>query len=146
MSIQAKQEEIIEEFSMFDDWMDKYNYLIEMGNSLEPLDEQYKTEKYLISGCQSQVWLYAWMEDGKLMIRGDSDAVITKGIVSLLLRVYSGEPPAEVYEDDHSFIDQIGLQEHLSPTRSNGLMSMLKQIKLYALAFKTKQEQKDKNE
>ncbi len=141
MSIEAKQKEIIEEFSMFDDWMDKYNYLIEMGKSLEPLDEQYKTQKYLISGCQSQVWLHARMEDGKMMLRGDSDALITKGIVSLLLRVYSGEKPADVYADDSSFLDEIGLKEHLSPTRSNGLLSMLKQIKMYALAFKTKQEQ-----
>ncbi|MFO8054696.1 MAG: SufE family protein [Bacteroidales bacterium] len=138
MSIQAKQEEIVEEFSMFDDWMDKYNYLIEMGKSLEPLDGKYKTEKYLISGCQSQVWVYAWMEDGKMMLRGDSDAVITKGIVSLLLRVYSGEAPDDIYADEATFLDEIGLKEHLSPTRSNGLLSMLKQIKLYALAFKTK--------
>lgn len=140
MSIQAKQEEIIEEFSLFDDWMDKYNYLIDMGKSLKPLDEKYKTRKYLISGCQSQVWVYAWMENGKMMLRGDSDAVITKGIVSLLLRVYSEEPPELVYDDNHAFLDQIGLQEHLSPTRSNGLLSMLKQIKLYALAFKTKKQ------
>ena len=143
MSIQAKQQEIVEEFSMFDDWMDKYNYLIEMGNSLEKLDEEYKTDKYLISGCQSQVWIYAWMEDGKMMMRGDSDAIITKGIISLLLRVYSGETPDNIYKDDQSFINEIGLQDHLSPTRSNGLLSMLKQIKLYALAFKTKQEQKE---
>ncbi len=141
MSIKAKQNEIIEEFSMFDDWMDKYNYLIEMGKSLEPLEEQYKTQKYLISGCQSQVWLHARMEDGRMILRGDSDALITKGIVSLLLRVYSGEKPVDVYDDDSSFLDEIGLTEHLSPTRSNGLLSMLKQIKLYALAFKTKQEQ-----
>lgn len=139
MSITAKQQEVIEEFSMFDDWMDKYNYLIEMGNSLESLDDKYKTEKYKITGCQSQVWLYAWMEDGKMILRGDSDAVITKGIVSLLLRVYSGEPPEDIYNDDQSFLDKIDLQEHLSPTRSNGLVSMIKQIKLYALAFKTKQ-------
>lgn len=141
MSVQAKQQELIEEFSMFDDWMDKYNYLIELGKSLEPMDEEYKTKQYLISGCQSQVWLYAWMEDDKMMLRGDSDAVITKGIVSLLLKVYSAEKPAEVYADDASFLDEIGLKEHLSPTRSNGLVSMIKQIKLYALAFKTKQEQ-----
>lgn len=139
MSLNTKQQEIIEEFSMFEDWMDKYNYLIEMGNSLEPLDEKYKIDKYKISGCQSQVWLYAWMEDGKMILRGDSDAMITKGIVSLLLRVYSGESPEHVYNDDQSFLDTIGLQEHLSPTRSNGLVSMIKQIKLYALAFKTKQ-------
>ncbi|MFO8086638.1 MAG: SufE family protein [Bacteroidales bacterium] len=140
MNIQAKQQEIIEEFSMFDDWMDKYSYLIDMGKSLPPLDEKYKTRKYLISGCQSQVWLYAWMENGKMMMRGDSDALITKGIVSLLLRVYSGQPPEVIYDDDHAFLDQIGLREHLSPTRSNGLLSMLKQIKLYALAFKTKKQ------
>lgn len=141
MSVKTKQQELIEEFSMFDDWMDKYNYLIDMGKSMEPLDDEYKTDKYLISGCQSQVWLYAWMEDGKMMLKGDSDAIITKGIVSLLIRVYSGEPPAEVYQDEQNFINDIGLKEHLSPTRSNGLVSMMKQIKLYALAFKTKQEQ-----
>lgn len=141
MSITAKQQELTEEFSMFDDWMDKYNYLIEIGKSIEPMEDEYKTDKYLISGCQSQVWLYAWMEDDRMMLKGDSDAIITKGIVGLLLRVYSGESPEDVYNDDQSFIDNIGLKEHLSPTRSNGLVSMMKQIKLYALAFKTKQGQ-----
>ncbi len=143
MSIREKQEAITEEFAMFDDWMDKYNYLIELGKELEPLDPRYKTKKYLISGCQSQVWLIARLEDGKMVLQGDSDAVITKGIVGLFIRVYSGETPHDVYADDASFLDHIGIREHLSPTRSNGLVSMLKQIKLYALAFKTRQQKKE---
>lgn len=143
MSIREKQEAVTEEFAMFDDWMDKYNYLIELGRDLPPLDVKYKTKKYLISGCQSQVWLTARLEDGKMVLEGDSDTVITKGIVALFIRVYSGETPDDVYSDDATFIDRIGIREHLSPTRSNGLVSMLKQIKLYALAFKTKQKKKE---
>ena len=127
---------------MFGDWMDKYNYLIELGKSLPLIDEQYKTDQFLISGCQSKVWLFAEFREGKVFFTADSDAIITKGIVSLLIRVMSGQPPEEILGADLSFIDKIGLREHLSPTRSNGLTSMIKQMKLYALVFKTKAEQK----
>jgi cysteine desulfuration protein SufE len=128
LTINQKQDEIIEEFSVFDDWMDKYSFLIDMGNDLPPLGVQYKTANNLIEGCQSRVWLQADYEDGKVVFQGDSDAVIVKGIVSLLIEILS----ADLY-----FIEAIGLKEHLSPTRSNGLVSMLKQMKLYAMAFKS---------
>jgi cysteine desulfuration protein SufE len=133
------EDELIQEFEMFDDWMDKYNYIIELGKDLPMIDPQYKTEEYLISGCQSQVWLHPEMRDGLLFFTADSDAIITKGIVNLLIRVLSGHTPREILENDLSYIDAIGLKNHLSPTRSNGLASMITQIKLYALAYTAKQ-------
>ncbi|MCC8198676.1 MAG: SufE family protein [Tannerellaceae bacterium] len=139
MTINELQDNIIEEFSVFDDWMDKYALLIDLGNSLEPLDEKYKTESNLIEGCQSRVWLHADYKDGKITFQGESDAVIVKGIVSLLIQVLSGHTPQEILDADLYFIDWIGLKEHLSPTRSNGLVSMVKQMRMYALAFKTKE-------
>lgn len=142
MTINEVAARIEGEFSMFGDWMDKYNYLIELGKSLPLIDEKYKTDQFLISGCQSKVWLYAEFREGKVFFTADSDAIITKGIVSLLIRVMSGQPPEEILGADLSFIDKTGLREHLSPTRSNGLTSMIKQMKLYALVFKTKAEQK----
>ena len=140
MTINEIQEEIIEEFNQFDDWLEKYSLLIDMGNSLEPLDSKYKMPENLIEGCQSKVWLQAEMKDGKVYFRGDSDAVLVKGIIALLIKVLSGHTPDEILNADLYFIDQIGLREHLSPTRSNGLLAMLKQMKLYALAFKSKSE------
>ena len=131
---------MIEEFSAFDDWMDKYALLIDLGNSLPPLDEKYKTESNLIEGCQSRVWLQADYADGKLVFKGESDAVIVKGIVSLLINVLSDHTPQEILDADLYFIDKIGLKEHLSPTRSNGLVSMVKQMRLYALAFRAKEQ------
>lgn len=136
MSINEIQDEIIEEFEVFDDWMDKYQLLIDMGNSLEPLDEQYKTPQFLIEGCQSRVWVHADFTDGKVILQAESDTVIVKGIVTLLLRVLSRRTPQEILDTDLYFIERIGLKEHLSPTRSNGLVSMVKQIRNYALAFK----------
>lgn len=133
------EEELIQEFEMFDDWMDKYNYIIELGKDLPMIDPQYKTEEFLISGCQSQVWLHPEEKDGKLYFSADSDAIITKGIVNLLIRVLSGHTPQEILGNDLSYLDAIGLKNHLSPTRSNGLASMIKQIKLYALAYSAKQ-------
>jgi cysteine desulfuration protein SufE len=142
MTIQEKQQQIIEEFSMFDDWMDKYSYLIELGKELSPIDEKYKDNSHLISGCQSRVWLHAEMkDDGKIYFTADSDAVITKGIVSLLVKVFSGHRPDEILQADFGFLDKIGLKEHLSPTRSNGLLSMIKQIQLYAKAYQLKSNQ-----
>ena len=142
MTINELQDNIIEEFSVFDDWMDKYALLIDLGNSLPPLDEKYKTESNLIDGCQSRVWLQADYEDGKIHFQAESDALIVKGIVSLLLRVFSDRTPDEILNADLRFIEEIGLKEHLSPTRSNGLVAMIKQIRLYAMAFKAKEEQK----
>ena len=136
MSINEIQDQIIEEFSMVDDWMDKYQMLIELGNSLEPLDEKYKTPQNIIEGCQSRVWLQADYNDGIIHFSGESDAVIVKGLVSLLIQVLSDHTPDEILNCDLYFIEQIGLREHLSPTRSNGLLSMVKQMKVYALAFK----------
>ena len=138
MTINEKQDEIIEEFSAFDDWMDKYALLIDLGNSLEPLEEKYKTPENLIEGCQSRVWLQADYENGKIVFKAESDAVIVKGIVSLLISVLSNHTPDEILYANLYFIDKIGLKEHLSPTRSNGLVSMVKQMHLYALAFKMK--------
>lgn len=138
MNINEIESEIISEFSLFEDWMDKYNYIIELGRNLPLIDEHYKTDPYLITGCQSKVWLHAALQEGKVILTADSDAIITKGIVNLLIRVLSGRTPDEILEAKLEFIDQIGLKEHLSPTRSNGLTAMIKQIKLYALAFKTK--------
>ncbi len=140
MTIQEIQEQIVNEFSVFDDWMDKYNYLIEMGKEVPRIDERFKTNNHLISGCQSRVWLHAENKDGKVYFTADSDAVITKGIVNLLIRVFSGQSPEEILDADTNFIDQIGLKEHLSPTRSNGLVSMVKQMKLYAQVYKLKQD------
>ncbi|MDR1372046.1 MAG: SufE family protein [Dysgonamonadaceae bacterium] len=139
-TINEIQEEIIDEFSIFDDWMDKYALLIEMGNSLPTLDAKYKTNNNLIEGCQSRVWLQADMENGTVMFQGDSDTVIVKGIVSMLIRVFSGHTPHEILAADLYFINAIGLKEHLSPTRSNGLVAMLKQMRLYAMAFEAKSE------
>ena len=136
MSINEIQDQIIEEFSMVDDWMDKYQMLIELGNSLEPLDEKYKTPQNIIEGCQSRVWLQADYNDGIIHFSGESDAVIVKGLVSLLIQVLSDHTPDEILNCDLYFIEKIGLSEHLSPTRSNGLLSMVKQMKAYALAFK----------
>ena len=139
MTINEIQDEVIEEFCDFEDWIDKYQLLIDLGNEQQPLDEKYKTEQNLIDGCQSRVWLQADMVDGKVVFQAESDALIVKGIVTLLIRVLSGHTPAEILEADLYFIEQIGLREHLSPTRSNGLLAMLKQMKLYALAFQSKQ-------
>ena len=133
------EQALIEEFELFDDWMDKYNYIIELGKELPMIDEQYKTPEFLIDGCQSQVWLHADYHDGKVFFTADSDAIITKGIVNLLIRVLSERTPQEIIDNDLHYLDAIGLKEHLSPTRSNGLASMIKQIKLYAVAFKAKE-------
>lgn len=140
MTINELQDNVIEEFSDFDDWMDKYALLIDLGNSLPPLEEKYKTESNLIEGCQSRVWLQADYEDGKIIFKGESDAVIVKGIVSLLINVLSGHTPQEILDTDLYFIEQIGLKEHLSPTRSNGLVAMVKQMRMYALAYRTKEQ------
>ena len=137
--IAEKEESIIEEFSLFEDWMDKYEHIIGLGKELPLIEESLKSDDLLIKGCQSQVWLHAKMEDGKVIYTADSDAIITKGIISLLIRVLSGQTPDEIINTDLTFIEHIGLKEHLSPTRSNGLVSMVKQMKLYALAFRTQQ-------
>ena len=139
-TINEVQDEIIEEFSGFDDWMDKYQLLIDMGSGQEPLPEEYKTEQNLIDGCQSRVWLQADYREGRVVFRAESDALIVKGIVDLLVRVLSGHTPQEILDADLYFIDRIGLKEHLSPTRSNGLVARLKQMKMYALAFMAKEE------
>ena len=138
MTIKEIQDSIVEEFSMFDDWMDRYSMLIEMGKDCPIIDAQYRNDNYLINGCQSRVWLHAKMEDGKVYFSADSDAVITKGIINLLIKVLSGQTPKDIVEADMSFLDEIGLKEHLSPTRSNGLLAMVKQMRMYALAFKAK--------
>lgn len=138
MKITDIETAIISEFSAFDDWMDKYNYLIEMGKDMKVLDEKFKVQNNLINGCQSRVWLHAEFRDGKIYFSADSDAVITKGLVSLMIRVLDGQSPDDILDASLGFVEQIGLKEHLSPTRSNGLTSMIKQMKLYALAFKTK--------
>ena len=139
-TIKDKQEEIIEEFNAFDDWMDRYQLLIDLGSEQPPLDEQYKSDSNLIEGCQSRVWLQAdLMPDGTVRFLAESDALIVKGIVSLLVNVYSGHTPDEILDNEPYFVEAIGLKEHLSPTRSNGLVAMIKQMKMYALAFKTKQ-------
>ena len=135
MTIEEVQQEIIQEFSMFEDWMDKYAYLIELGNELKDLDQKDKNDQNLIKGCQSRVWLVAELEDGRIVFRGESDAVIVKGLVALLLRVTSGRTPQELLENKLHFVDDIGLKQHLSPTRSNGLLAMIKQIRLYAVAY-----------
>lgn len=134
-TINELQDEVVEEFSDFDDWMDKYQMLIDLGNDLKPLDEKYKTEQNLIDGCQSRVWLQCDLVDGKLVFTADSDALIVKGIIALLIQVLSGHTPKEILDADLYFIDKIGLRDHLSPTRSNGLLAMVKQIKAYAVAY-----------
>ena len=138
MTINEAQDQIIEEFSDFDDWMDKYQLLIDLGNEQKPLDEKYKTEQNLIEGCQSRVWLQADLVYDKIIFQAESDALIVKGIITLLIQVLSGHTPDEILENDLYFIDKIGLKEHLSPTRSNGLLAMVKQMRMYALAFKAK--------
>lgn len=140
MTINEIQDEIIDEFSGFDDWMDKYQLLIDLGNEQTPLDEKYKVESNLIDGCQSRVWLQADYADGIITFTAESDALIVKGIVALLIRVLSGHTPQEIIDADLYFIEQIGLKEHLSPTRSNGLLAMVKQMRMYALAFRTKEQ------
>jgi len=135
MTIEALQREIEDEFTLYTDWMDKYEYLIELGKAMEPFPQEKKTDEFLIQGCQSRVWLYARIESGKLFFFADSDAIITKGIISLLIKVFSGHTPQEILDAKIAFIDQIGLKEHLSPTRANGLASMMNQIKMYALAY-----------
>lgn len=140
MNIQEIEKQIVEEFGSFDDWMDKYNYIIEMGRECPKIDEKNKTDNHLIAGCQSRVWLSAEYIDGKIYYKADSDAVITKGIAYLLIRILSGQKPQDIIDANLDFIDKIGLKEHLSPTRSNGLLAMIKQMKLYALVFKTKYE------
>lgn len=139
MTINELQDEVIEDFSALSDWMDKYQMLIDLGNELEPLDEQYKTQSNLIDGCQSRVWLQCDEKEGKLYFTADSDALIVKGIIALLIRVVSGHTPQEIMNAELYFIDRIGLHEHLSPTRANGLLAMVKQMKMYALAFQAKQ-------
>lgn len=136
MTIEEVQKEIVADFSVYEDWMDKYTYLIELGNELEPIDAAYKTDQNLIRGCQSRVWLQQRFEDGLIHFEAESDALIVKGLVALLLKVFSGRTPMEIIESEPWFIDSIGLRQHLSPTRSNGLMAMVKQIKLYALAYR----------
>ncbi|MBQ4519111.1 MAG: SufE family protein [Bacteroidaceae bacterium] len=137
-TINQLQDEVIEEFSELDDWMDRYQLLIDLGNEQAPLDEQYKTEQNLIEGCQSRVWLQADYTDGLVHFQAESDALIVKGIISLLIQVVSGHTPDEILDSDLYFIERIGLKEHLSPTRSNGLLAMVKQMRMYALAFKAK--------
>ena len=136
-SIKDIQEEIKEEFMQFEDWMERYEYMIDLGRSLPLIDEAYKTDEYIIKGCQSKVWVYAELNEDKLVFTADSDAIITKGIIAILIRAFSNQHPSDIMNAETGFIDEIGLKEHLSPTRANGLVSMIKQIKLYALAFQT---------
>ena len=140
MTINELQDEVIAEFSDFTDWMDKYQLLIDLGNELTPLDERYKNEDNLINGCQSRVWIQADYHDGLVYFSAESDALIVKGLIALLLRVFSGHTPQEILDAELYFIDEIGLRDHLSPTRSNGLLAMVKQIRVYALAFKTQED------
>ncbi|MFT4668513.1 MAG: cysteine desulfuration protein SufE [Flavobacteriaceae bacterium] len=135
MTIRAIQDELIDEFSMFEDWMQRYEYMIDLGKSLPIIDENLKTEDLLIKGCQSKVWLNATLENTKIIFTADSDAIITKGIVAILIRVFSNQKPEDILAANTDFIDEIGLKEHLSPTRANGLVSMIKQLKLYAVAY-----------
>jgi len=137
MTIQETQQEIIEEFSLFEDWMQRYEYMIELGKSLPLIPAEFKTDDNIIKGCQSKVWVHAALEEDKLQFSADSDAIITKGIIAILIRAFSNQHPKDILEANTDFIDEIGLKEHLSPTRANGLVSMIKQIKLYAIAFQT---------
>lgn len=136
-NIKEIQEEIVDEFALFDDWMQRYEHMIELGKSLPLIDEKYKTEDNLIKGCQSKVWVHAEMKDEKLIFTADSDAIITKGIIAVLIRSFSNQHPKDIIDADTQFIDEIGLKEHLSPTRANGLVSMIKQLKMYAVAYQT---------
>ena len=136
-TIESIQNEIVEEFSLFEDWMQRYEYMIELGKSLPLIDEKYKTEDHIIKGCQSKVWIHADLEEDLLKFTADSDAIITKGIIAILIRVFSNQHPKDILKANTDFIDKIGLKEHLSPTRANGLVSMIKQIKMYAVAFRT---------
>jgi cysteine desulfuration protein SufE len=138
MTIDEAQDEIIDEFEMFNDWMERYEYIIQLGKDLPLIDEQYRKDENLIKGCQSRVWLHSEFKDGKIYFTADSDALITKGLVSMVIRVLSGHTPREIGEADLYFVDRIGLRSHLSPTRSNGLLSMLKQMRLYAVAYQAK--------
>jgi len=137
VTVQDIQNDIIEEFSMFDDWEERYQYMIDLGKTLPLIDEQYKTESNIIKGCQSKVWVHAEMKDEKIIFTADSDAIITKGIIAILIRVFSNQHPKDIIDAKTSFIDEIGLKEHLSPTRANGLVSMIKQLKMYAIAYQT---------
>jgi cysteine desulfuration protein SufE len=135
------QEDIVEEFSVFEDWLDRYNYLIELGNDLPAIDQKYRTNEYLINGCQSKVWLHAEMMDGRIQYQADSDAIIVKGIVALLVKLMNDRTPAEILENELFFIEDIGLSQNLSPTRSNGLLAMVKKMRLYAMAYQAKEKQ-----
>ena len=137
MSIATQQAEIVSEFSIFDDWMQRYEYMIELGKSLPLIDESYKKDDNIIKGCQSKVWVHAELDNDKIVFTADSDAIITKGIIAILIRAFSNQPPKEILAAETTFIDEIGLKEHLSPTRANGLVSMIKQLKMYALAYQT---------
>ncbi|WP_435136440.1 SufE family protein [Formosa sp. A9] len=137
MTIQDIQNDIIDEFSMFDDWEERYQYMIDLGKTLPLINEQYKTDDNLIKGCQSKVWVHAEMKDNNVIFTADSDAIITKGIIAILIRTFSNQHPQDIIDADTEFIDQIGLKEHLSPTRANGLVSMVKQLKMYAIAYQT---------
>lgn len=137
MTIKEIQEELIDEFSMFEDWEERYQYMIDLGKTLPLIDGQYKTQENIIKGCQSKVWVHAEMQDGNVVFTADSDAIITKGIIAILIRVFSNQSPQEIIDADTEFIDAIGLKEHLSPTRANGLVSMIKQLKMYAIAYQT---------
>ncbi|MBK86488.1 MAG: Fe-S metabolism protein SufE [Flavobacteriaceae bacterium] len=139
MSISVIQKDIVNEFSIFEDWIERYEYMIELGKSLPIIENKFKTKENIIKGCQSKVWLHAQLKDEKIVFSADSDAIITKGIIAILIRVFSNQTPKEILKADNKFIDAIGLKEHLSPTRANGLLSMIKQIKMYAIAFQTKQ-------
>ena len=140
MTIQEIQDEIVDEFSMFDDWMQRYEYIIDLGKSLPLIEEQYKTEDNIIKGCQSKVWVHADQNGEKVVFTSDSDAILTKGIIAILIRAFSNQKAADILEANTDFIDKIGLKEHLSPTRANGLVSMVKKIKMYALAFNAKNQ------
>lgn len=140
MTLTEVQDQIIEEFSVFDEWLDKYDYLIDLSKELPVIDEKHRTDQYVIKGCQSRVWVDARMENGKIYFSADSDAIITKGIIALLIRVLNGRTPQEILDCDLYFIDRIGLRENLSPTRANGLLAMIKQMKLYALAFQNQKK------
>lgn len=137
MSITEKQQEIVAEFALFDDWMQRYEYMIELGKSLPLISTEYKNDDHIIKGCQSKVWVHATLDDDKIAFTADSDAIITKGIIAILIRVFSNQHPKEILASETGFIDEIGLKEHLSPTRANGLVSMIKQLKMYALAYQT---------
>lgn len=139
MSIKEIQDEIVDEFSMFDEWDERYQYVIDLGKTLPLIDEKYKTEENIIKGCQSKVWLHGEEKEGNIIFTADSDAILTKGIIAILIRVFSNQKPADILQADMAFIDEIGLKEHLSPTRANGLVSMIKQIKMYALVYQAKQ-------